>query len=237
MNERFTDWLIATKGITKKSAAARRSRLRRIEREYGDLDKHWQKDQCNSILAELNYSKRDERAGKPNPSKLKINGDIFNGLAFLKNSLSGYTEFKKSIAEDDEKASDETSEDVAAKRLTFDLEADLQVALRSNISQLSPDLEIADDGGERKVESGYIDILGRDANGTHVVIELKAVKAPESTLAQILAYMADVEETNQTPVRGIIVAPEFHPKLKSAIRKVPDVELFRYHFEFSFERE
>ena len=236
MNEQFTDWLKAT-GVSDETVRTSKGYLKRTERVYGNLDQHWEDDQCSSILAELEYTADDKRTGKPNPSKFDIDGDIYNNLSSFRSHLNSYIRFKESDAESDPEAGDETSEDVEARRLTFDLEADLQIALRSNISQLSPDLEIADGGNERKVESGYIDILARDANGAHVVIELKAVKAPESTLAQILAYMADVEEADQTPVRGIIVAPEFHQKLKSAIRKVPDVKLFRYHFEFSFERE
>ena len=53
------------------------------------------------------------------------------------------------------------------------MERDLQAVLRIAIEQLEPGLTIIDDGAERSVESGFIDITARDASNT-VVIELKA---------------------------------------------------------------
>jgi endonuclease len=55
-----------------------------------------------------------------------------------------------------------------------------------------PGLAIIDDGAERSVESGFIDITARDAAGTTVVIELKAGAAGQRAVAQILSYMGDV---------------------------------------------
>src|SRR4029077_805972 len=53
------------------------------------------------------------------------------------------------------------------------LERDMQAAIRLDIEQLEKGLAIVDDGAERVVDSGFIDITARDSAGTTVVIELK----------------------------------------------------------------
>ena len=72
------------------------------------------------------------------------------------------------------------------------LERDMQAALRIGIEQLEPGLTIIDDGAERSVDAGFIDITARDNSGTTVVIELKAGVAGQRAIAQILSYMGDV---------------------------------------------
>jgi hypothetical protein len=75
---------------------------------------------------------------------------------------------------------------------TFGLERDLESALRRNIGDLEGGLSIIDDGKQRRVGSGFIDITARDRNGATVVIELKAGTADRDAIGQILAYMGDV---------------------------------------------
>ena len=62
-------------------------------------------------------------------------------------------------------------EDVAQR---IGLERDMQAALRLSLEQLEPGMVATDDGAERFVDSGRIDITARDRNGAVVVIELKA---------------------------------------------------------------
>ena len=50
----------------------------------------------------------------------------------------------------------------ASTETTFRLERDLQNALRRNIAELERGLSIIDDGKERKVPAGFIDITARD---------------------------------------------------------------------------
>jgi RecB family endonuclease NucS len=69
-----------------------------------------------------------------------------------------------------------------AANLKFGLEGDMQDALRRNIGQLDPTLRIVDDGKERRVEAGLIDILAEDQEGARVVVELKSGEAPESAI-------------------------------------------------------
>ena len=91
-----------------------------------------------------------------------------------------------------------------------------------------------DGGRERSTDAGRIDILAQDETGKTVVIELKAGVAPPEALTQLLAYMGVVANEHAT-VRGILVAEDFHSRLKFAAKAVPSVQLRRYRFRFTFE--
>lgn len=123
----------------------------------------------------------------------------------------------------------------AADAITFALERDLQSALRSHIEQLEPGLKIIDGGRERIVEAGRIDITAEDAEGRLVVIELKAGTAPPDSMTQLLAYMGSITHEADKPVRGILLARNFHQRVVFAAQAVPNVQLKEYSFRFSFE--
>lgn len=129
----------------------------------------------------------------------------------------------------------ETDELIEASEATFGLERDLQTALRANIQQLEPGLQIVDNGRERTTEAGRIDITAKDAADNLVVIELKAGTAAPEALTQLLAYMSVINDQDQKPVRGILIAGDFHPRVVFAARAVPNVQLRRYRFKFAFE--
>jgi RecB family endonuclease NucS len=115
------------------------------------------------------------------------------------------------------------------------LERDMQAALRNGIEQLENGLSIIDDGAERSVESGFIDITAQDSTGTVVVIELKTGVAGQRAVAQILSYMGDiVAEQDGAKVRGILVASDFDSKAKAAARVIPDLALRKYSVRFTF---
>ena len=123
--------------------------------------------------------------------------------------------------------SDPDPGDEDSAELTFGLERDLQQALRSNIAQLEPGLKVMDGGTERKVEAGRIDITAEDSNGHLVVIELKAGTAELGAIAQLLSYMgsADADDHQDRPIRGILVAKDFHSRSVIAARAVPNLSL------------
>lgn len=129
----------------------------------------------------------------------------------------------------------EMDELIEASEATFGLELDLQRALRSNIEQIEPGLQIIDDGKERTINAGRVDITAKDKNDAIVVIELKAGTAAPQALTQLLAYMGDINQQDQTPVRGILVAADFHPRIVFAVKAVPNVQLRRYRFRFIFD--
>jgi RecB family endonuclease NucS len=131
--------------------------------------------------------------------------------------------------------SSDDEEVIEAEEITFGLERDLQSALRANIHQLEPGLRIIDEGRERVTEAGRIDITAADQEGTIVVIELKAGTASPEVVAQILAYMGTIAESENKPVRGILVAADFHKRVVFASRAISNLELKKYSVQFRFD--
>lgn len=224
-------------------------RTGRVEEHYGNLDDHFANGTLQPIIDELTYTADDERRGKPNPSKIPFKGNTRNNLASYKNALVRYRKFltggwERSDVDRPAAAAEVASPlavavdstDLPAQKLS--LERDMQAALRLRIQQLGPTLEIVDDGAERSVASGFIDITCRDASdGAMVVVELKAGRADSRAIGQILGYMGDLAEEESLTVRGILVAHEFDRRSKSAARVVPTLRLVRYAVDFRFEPE
>lgn len=129
----------------------------------------------------------------------------------------------------------EADEVIDAIETTFGLERDLQIALRSNIGQLEEGLKIIDEGKEQTTEAGRIDITAEDKEGIIAVIELKAGAATPACITQILSYMGALSEAKQKPIRGILIAGDFQSRVVFAARAVPNLQLKKYSFRFSFE--
>lgn len=136
-------------------------------------------------------------------------------------------------SEDEENSIEQEIEE--AEEISFSLERDLQSALRNNIEQLEPGLKIIDEGQERITEAGRVDITAIDINENIVVIELKAGNANPKDIAQVLSYMGAISETEQKPVRGILVAGDFHKRVILASKAIPNLSLKKYSFQFSFD--
>ena len=49
------------------------------------------------------------------------------------------------------------------------------------------------------------------------------------------AYMGTIENLDGKPVRGILVANDFAPRLVQAAKAVPAISLKAYSFQFSFQ--
>ena len=127
-----------------------------------------------------------------------------------------------------------TGEDTPPPTGPVIIERELQVALAANIQQLERGLSIAADGIEHQVDAGRIDILATDIHGRIVVIELKAGTAEPDSVAQLLAYMGTVTNPQNRPIRGILVAHDFAPRVRHAIRAIPNVTLRSYAFSIAF---
>ena len=213
-------------------------RAKRVEKCHGDLDEHHAQDQMANLIEVLKYSIDDHRSGQPNPSKIPFEGDIYSNLASYRNAVERYRKFRDETGDNGletpgskEAGSAASVEEVPRQRMG--LERDLQAALRSKIEQLEPGLTVIDDGAERSVDSGFIDITARDSSGTTIVIELKAGVAGQRAVAQILSYMGDVAEEG-SDVRGILVASRFDAKAMAASRMVPSLILRKYSVRFAF---
>ena len=232
---KYRQYLEEKKDYQENSIKTQISRARRVEECYGDLDKHYAQDRMASVIEELKYSRGDQQSNRLNPSKIKIQGDIYNNLDSYRHAVENYRNFRDEIAADPPEPTEAviatSGKEGPGQRMG--LERDLQIALRSKIEELDPGLTVIDKGMERSVDSGFIDITARDSSGTTVVIELKAGVAGQRAVAQILSYMGDVSEEDGA-VRGILVAGGFDAKAKTATRMVPFLILRKYDVRFTF---
>ncbi len=239
MRDDFGKWLVA-QGYSDNSCNARQANVRTVERAYGEtLDAVQDRFGLAKLVAEMVYSSEDERRARPNPSRVTIQGNLRNGLATLKGAVMLYAKFLGAAWVDQNSPASEASAQPGAPEGTdgqkLSLERDMQRFLRANVAHLDPGLTIIDDGAERVVTSGFIDILARDAAGATVVIELKAGKTDARVVGQVLGYMGDIaDEDSPQALRGIIVAHDFDQRTRSAARAVPNLSLMRYAVSFAF---
>lgn len=248
MRADYKDWLEEQK-YAPNTVVAQLHRVGRVEESYGSLDDHARDGTLQSVIDELTYSTEDERQEKPNPSRIRFEGNTRNNLQAYKNAVVRYRKFLTGWERSDtapplagapgdlaEQGDDAPLQPPAQK---LSLERDMQAALRLNIARLGPQLRIIDDGAERSVHSGLIDITCEDgADDALVVVELKAGKADSRAIGQILGYMGDLaEEEDGRRVKGILVAHDFDKRCRSAAKVVPSLSLVRYAIEFNFVLE
>ncbi len=107
-------------------------------------------------------------------------------------------------------------------------EKELKELLRAQLDRIEPGLVEADNGQEREVATGRIDITARDAQGHFVVIELKVGPCPVGALEQVLGYSADIEEETGAPCRAVLVASQFSERIQAAAKRTRDLHLVCY---------
>lgn len=238
MNDTYQLWLVA-QGYNENTCNTQIAHVRQIERYYGDLEEIIANGGLDGLVAEFTYTLADERAEKANPTKVEFSGRTYTRLQSLKGAVKRYARFLSEgfepEAEQLEDVLDDLQEIQKADKQRLALERDMQRALRDDIASLDPSFEIVDDGAERTVESGFIDILCKDGSGCLVVLELKAGKTNSRVVGQILGYMGDLlEEGEGDEVRGIIVAHSFDKRTLSAARAIPNLKLVSYSINFTF---
>jgi len=114
------------------------------------------------------------------------------------------------------------------------LERDLHDYLVTRLAEVEPGLTMVENGREFHTDVGNIDILAKSSQGELVVIELKAGKAKDNAVGQLLGYIGALS-TRPEKVRGILVASDFDPRVISAARGLPHVKLYKYALNFRFE--
>ncbi len=208
-----------------------------------NIDDEFDKDELENLIERYRYAPADAPDKGLEPIKLIV---AESSLGDYRSILNKYKNFRLEVGDtpifEEQKNNLETQKNSTAedRKTIIDLEKHLQAALRKNIAQLDPDLKIIDGGKEHRVYSGSIDILAQDKNGCYVIIELKAGTALGDVIGQTLGYMADIaneKEQTKENVRGIIVAGDFHKRVRSAARMTPEVELISYSYIFNFDNE
>lgn len=92
MKEHFQAYLEA-KGFPPKAVAERVRAAMRVERHYGDLDRHYADDRLAGLVAALTYTEEDERLGRPNPSRLTLCGNVRSTLTGCRTAIELYAFF------------------------------------------------------------------------------------------------------------------------------------------------
>ena len=90
--DEFRKWMIA-QGQAEATASSRVSSAKRVEQYLGDLDELFVQEDLDSIVNRFAYSAEDERAERPNPSPVPIDGVLRTGLASLQQALKLYHAF------------------------------------------------------------------------------------------------------------------------------------------------
>ena len=88
----FRKWLEA-QGQSETSIGSRISTARRVENAIGDLDEVLAEQELKDLLRRFSYNAEDERNNAPNPSPVQIDGNLRNGMASLRQSISLYADF------------------------------------------------------------------------------------------------------------------------------------------------
>ena len=118
------------------------------------------------------------------------------------------------------------------------LERDVRDYLVSRLQELEPGLVLHDNGVEHQTDAGRIDILAVDAHQQMVVVEVKAGKARDRALGQLLGYIGclSCQPSAKSQIRGILVANDFDSRVVYACKNLPNIKLLKYKLSFTFNR-
>jgi hypothetical protein len=203
-------------------------------------------------IKELVIDAYNSEGGMPSREKLtELVKANFPNSKWIVNPKSHYAWYKSKIntgeisisgsgmaSEDEADPSDsEIDNDISESIETrVSLESDLHKYLADRLTEIEPGLTLVDGGIEYQTEAGRIDILAKTAQGQLVVIELKAGKAKDGAIGQLLGYMGCLaSQHDQKNIRGILVASSFDDRVKFASKGLPQIKLFKYELRFKLE--
>ncbi|MCX5635149.1 MAG: endonuclease NucS [Planctomycetota bacterium] len=137
---------------------------------------------------------------------------------------------------DEKEISDIESNIEESIEASVSLERDLHNWLTTRLSEIEPGLILVDGGVEYQTEAGRIDILAKDQTGGLVVIEIKAGKAKDGALGQLLGYIGCLSATTKKHenIRGILIASNFDSRVIFAVKGLR-VKLVKYQLSFKLE--
>lgn len=131
---------------------------------------------------------------------------------------------------------DSESEVIDTIEASLSLEKDLHQYLAKRVSKIEAGLELVEDGVEYKTDAGRIDLLANDNEGKMVVIELKAGKAKDAALGQLLGYIGCMgSEKKIEGIRGILVAADFDQRVIYAAQGLLHIKLVKYQVSFELQ--
>ncbi|MCH8041434.1 MAG: DUF91 domain-containing protein [Nitrospinae bacterium] len=148
-------------------------------------------------------------------------------------SVPGFEAEAQDINTNDETES-EVQETIDA---SLSLERDMHSYLAMRVDEIETGLVLMENGVEYQTDAGRIDLLAKDEAGHTVVIELKAGKAKDNALGQLLGYMGYIGATSgeNTKVRGVLVASDFEPRVIYAAKGLPSIKLIKYRVSFELQ--
>lgn len=133
-----------------------------------------------------------------------------------------------------EDGSEETAEVAESIEAGVSLERDLHSYLATRVGEIESGLTLVEHGVEYQTEVGRVDLLARDSGGRLVVIELKAGRARDAAIGQLLGYIGCFADPEAEP-RGILIASSFDSRVVVAARGLPSVTLVQYRVSFRLE--
>ncbi|MGB0891568.1 MAG: endonuclease NucS domain-containing protein [Flavobacteriaceae bacterium] len=220
---------------------SRISNCRTVERNEGDLDQHFIKDNGLDLMDRLSYSTQDERLNANPKHRIPINGNIRNGSATLKQAVKLYMTFKNdrnsgfenfSTIKSEPNSNELIDNELSENSNNFSYERDLKNSMTSQINELFPEYKIYgenEEGIEYLIEGKRIDILLEHKNGDLLAIELKSGTANFKVFGQISMYLGLLmDRFPDKNIRGCIVAGEIDNTLRSATRMTDLVSLLTY---------
>ena len=116
----FRDYLRDARHSKETTIGSHIANCRRVERYEGDLDQHFDDDQCRNLLWRLTYSAEDHHRQRQPRHNIPINGNVRTGSARLKQAVTHYVQFRRSkgtLVRVDENDSPAHREGVAATTL------------------------------------------------------------------------------------------------------------------------
>jgi len=100
LEDEFYSWLLKKYNNQEGVAKSRKTNCLTVCKYEGDLDIHFEKDSCHTVIDKLSYSIEDESHKRQPRHKIPINGNIRNGSATLKQAVKLYVDFRKSKKDD-----------------------------------------------------------------------------------------------------------------------------------------